>query len=141
MSIAIKLSEPRPPGSPLPRRAVASSEGGKLTQAKPGAHSPLSHQMGEGRGEGARNMAKPINFFCFAPEAKSVLLIGDFNHWNPTANPMQRRADGWWFLQVPLTHGHHQYQFLVDGTPTLDPYATGVIRNERYAQVSLIAVS
>ena len=27
------------------------------------------------------------------------------------------------------------------GTPTLDPYATGVTRNERYAQVSLIAVS
>ncbi len=86
-------------------------------------------------------MAKPISFFCFAPEAKSVLLIGDFNHWNPTANPMQRRPDGWWSLQVPLTHGHHQYQFLVDGTPTLDPYATGVMRNERYAQVSLIAVS
>src|SRR5882724_11720542 len=130
MSIAIKLSEPRKSDSPLPRRAVASSEGGKLTQAKPGA---IRYS--------ARNMAKPINFFCFAPEAKSVLLIGDFNHWNPTTNPMQRRADGWWFLQVPLPHGHNQYQFLVEGTPTLDPYAKGVTRNERYAQVSLIAVS
>lgn len=84
---------------------------------------------------------KPINFFCFAPEAAAVFLMGDFNGWNPASLPMQRRTDGWWFLQVPLSHGHHQYQFLVDGKPTLDPHATGITRNERYARVSLIAVS
>jgi 1,4-alpha-glucan branching enzyme len=85
--------------------------------------------------------SKPINFYCFAPEAQAVFLMGDFNRWNPASLPMQRKPDGWWFLQVPLLHGHHQYQFLVDGTPTLDPHATGVTRNERYARVSLIAVS
>ena len=85
--------------------------------------------------------SKPINFFFAAREAESVYLMGDFNGWSPSSHPMQRRVDGWWFLQVPLTHGHHQYQFLVDGVPTLDPHATGVTRNERYEQVSLIAVS
>jgi 1,4-alpha-glucan branching enzyme len=89
----------------------------------------------------ARNILKPINFYLTAPEAQSVYLMGDFNNWNPTSLPMERRTDGWWFLQVPLTHGHHQYQFLVDGVPTLDPHATGVARNDRYSQVSLIAVS
>jgi 1,4-alpha-glucan branching enzyme len=84
---------------------------------------------------------KPINFYCAAPEAQSVSLMGDFNGWNPTSQPMERRRDGWWFLQVPLTHGYHQYLFVVDGTPTLDPHATGAARNERYAKVSLIAVS
>jgi hypothetical protein len=54
---------------------------------------------------------------------------------------MEQRLDGWWFLQVPLAHGHHQYQFLVDGIPTLDPHATGVTQNARYAQVSVIGVS
>jgi len=84
---------------------------------------------------------KPINFYCAALEARSVCLMGDFNGWNPASHPMERRRDGWWFLQVPLTHGHHQYLFVVDGTPTLDPHATGAARNERYAKVSLIAVS
>ena len=89
----------------------------------------------------AKSMAKPINFFFAAPEAEAVCLMGDFNGWNPISHPMERRQDGWWSLQVPLTHGHHQYLFVVDGTPTLDPHATGVAHNERYRSVSLIAVS
>ncbi len=89
----------------------------------------------------ARDMVKPINFYCAAAEAESVYLMGDFNEWNPTSHPMEKRVDGWWFLQVPLTHGHHEYLFVVDGTPKLDPHATGIGRNGRYAKVSLIAVS
>ncbi len=89
----------------------------------------------------ARNMAKPVNFYCAAPEAESVYLIGDFNGWNPNSHPMERRLDGWWFLQFPLTHGHHQYLFIVDGTPTLDMHATGVASNTRFTRASVIAVS
>ena len=88
-----------------------------------------------------KGLAKPISFFLHAPNAQAVCVAGDFNDWHPTSLPMQRREDGWWFLQVNLTHGHHQYHFIVDGIPTLDPHATGKARNERYAQVSLIAVS
>lgn len=54
---------------------------------------------------------------------------------------MRRRVDGWWHVQVFLCHGHHQYRFLVDGKPELDPTATGVDRDERGEHVSLIAVS
>jgi len=54
---------------------------------------------------------------------------------------MQQQVDGSWFLEVPLTHGHHQYLFLVDDTPTLDPNASGVARNERNERISLVAVS
>ena len=50
-------------------------------------------------------------------------------------------VDGYWFLQVQLTHGHHWYRFLVDGKPVLDPRGTGIARNERNEQVSLIPVS
>ena len=89
----------------------------------------------------ARSTIKPINFFCAAPEAESVYLIGDFNGWDPSADPMQPRTDGWWSLQVPLSHGHHEYLFVVDGNPTLDPHATGTTRNARYEKVSLVAVS
>ena len=89
----------------------------------------------------AKGMTKPVNFHCAAPAAQSVYLVGDFNGWNPTSHPMRRREDGWWFIEVQLNHGHHQYQFLVDGKLTLDPKGTGIARNERNERVSLIAVS
>jgi len=89
----------------------------------------------------AKNMAKPINFFCFAPQARRVALVGDFNDWRPDANPMIRQPDGSWHIVVPLNHGHHHYQFLVDDRPTLDPRATGIARNEKNERVSLIAIS
>ena len=89
----------------------------------------------------AKNMSKPINLYYARPDARSVSLIGDFNSWSPNSLPMQRRTDGWWFIEVPLTHGHHQYLFLVDGTPTLDPRSAGTVQVDGYSKASLIAVS
>jgi 1,4-alpha-glucan branching enzyme len=88
-----------------------------------------------------RGTIKPVNFYYAAPSAESVYLMGDFNAWNPTSHPMQRREDGWWYIEVPLRHGHHQYQFLVDNQPVLDPKSMGTVRNERNEKVSLVAVS
>ena len=89
----------------------------------------------------SKSMAKPVNFFCLAPEAKAVAIVGDFNDWNSHSHPMLRQADGSWHLQLPLQHGHHHYTFLVDGRPSLDPRAMGIARNEKNERVSLIAVS
>ena len=91
----------------------------------------------------AKRMAKPVNFYCHArPDAKSVRLVGDFNDWDMTSPPMQRQPDGCWFVQVPLTHGHHQYVFLVDGEPELDPDAAGFVSGLiPFGKVSVIAVS
>ena len=80
-------------------------------------------------------------FFCRAPEAKNVSLVGDFNKWNPQATPMTRMPDGRWMVNLELPHGYHQYVFLVDGKPVLDPKATGKARDERNRPVSLIAIS
>jgi 1,4-alpha-glucan branching enzyme len=101
----------------------------------PGSHShPLARNA-------ARRTVKPINFICTAPEAKRVTLIGDFNDWDPNAHPLKRHVDGSWSLQVTLGHGHHHYQFLIDGKATLDPRAQGIARNEQNEKVSLLAVS
>jgi len=89
----------------------------------------------------AKEMTKPVNFYFAGPDAESVNLAGDFNDWNQSSVPMERRVDGWWFIQVPPTHGHHPYVFLVDGEPMLDPKATGTIQLDRYARASVIAVS
>ena len=89
----------------------------------------------------ARNMAKPVNFFCIAPDAKEVCVIGDFNDWQAGVHAMERQPDGSWKAVVPMSHGHHHYQFLVDGKAVLDPRATGISRNEKNERVSLISIS
>ena len=89
----------------------------------------------------AKKMVKPVNFICLAPNASQVCLIGDFNDWDPGSHPMKRQPDGAWLIQVLLNHGHHHYQFLVDGKPTLDPAAYGIARNLFGEKVSLRAVS
>src|SRR5258708_2971526 len=88
-----------------------------------------------------KNTTKPVNFYCDAPTAPSVVLFGDFNNRDDPPHPMQRQLDGGWFLQVQLTHGHHLYRFLVEGKPVLDPRGMGFARNEQNERVSLIAVS
>lgn len=89
----------------------------------------------------AKRIAKPVNFVCYAPGAKQVSVIGDFNGWDTTANPMKRQPDGAWMTQIQLSHGHHQYLFYVDGQAQLDPRAQGVARTQQGERVSLIAIS
>jgi 1,4-alpha-glucan branching enzyme len=102
--------------------------------SRPNPTSPL-------RGQSGRRPLHLVDFFCRAPEAKSVSLIGDFNGWQPATHLMTRMPDGGWVIQLELPHGHHQYLFLVDGQPTLDPNAMGKVHNERNETVSLIAIS
>ena len=82
-----------------------------------------------------------VNFICNAPQAQSVSLVGDFNHWNAHSHPMKQQPDQAWFITVELKHGHHRYAFLVDGVLTLDPRAQGITRNDQNERVSLIPVS
>ncbi len=96
---------------------------------------------GPARGQPGRRVLHLVDFICRAPEAKSVALVGDFNNWDPTAHPMTRMPDGGWIIRMELPHGHHEYLFLVDGKPTLDPNAMGKVHNEHNELVSLIAIS
>jgi 1,4-alpha-glucan branching enzyme len=89
----------------------------------------------------AKRTLHHVTFFCAAPGASHVCLVGDFNRWDLAANPMLRTPDGRWMASVELPHGHHRYLFIADGKPQLDPSATGIVRNERNERVSLIAVS
>ena len=90
----------------------------------------------------AKKSVREVSFLYLAPDAQSVSVIGDFNEWRPDANPMKRQPDGGWFTRIPIHHGHHKYQFCVNGsTFVLDPRAQGVARNEKNERVSIIAVS
>jgi 1,4-alpha-glucan branching enzyme len=89
----------------------------------------------------ARRNVHHVDFFCDAPGARRVFLIGDFNGWDVAATPMHQGPDRRWTASLELHHGHHQYLFIVDGEPKLDQHAAGTARNERNDRVSLIAVS
>ncbi len=93
------------------------------------------------RATGYKKPLRAVNFICRAAKAKAVSLVGDFNHWDPKANPMQHMPDHSWLLTINLKHGHHRYAFLVDGVLVLDPNAQGVTRNDKGISVSLAPVS
>lgn len=51
------------------------------------------------------------------PEAENVALIGDFNGWNPAANPMKKLKSGKFSADVTLEKGRdYQFRYLLDGT-------------------------
>src|SRR3954467_1552343 len=60
---------------------------------------------------------RAVKFVLIAPQAQRVAVVGDFNGWDATPNPMQttRTPDGRWTVFVPLQPGMHVYSFLVDG--------------------------
>src|ERR1035438_8710783 len=74
----------------------------------------------------ARQMQTPTKqtFRFSAPAAVSVLLGGDFTHWQQRGIPMQKAKDGTWTATVTLPPGKHNYRFIVDGEWQDDPECT-----------------
>ena len=79
----------------------------------------------------ARQMETPSKqtFRFTAPTAMSVLLVGDFTHWQKRAIPMQKGKDGIWIASVTLPTGKHNYRFIVDGEWRDDPECTVRVAN------------
>lgn len=71
---------------------------------------------------GSTKAATSKQVFSFrAPTALSVMLAGDFTHWQTEAIPMKRGKDGVWKATVALGPGVHHYRFIVDGQWQDDP--------------------
>ena len=64
---------------------------------------------------------KKATFKFMAPEAKSVLLAGDFNAWEPESHPLKKTSNGLWKANLSLSPGRYEYRFLVDGQWQNDP--------------------
>jgi hypothetical protein len=47
-------------------------------------------------------------------------LVGDFNQWNPTVEPMMREGDEF-VVRLFLVAGTYRYKFVVDGKTIPDP--------------------
>ena len=68
-------------------------------------------------------------FRVWAPNAVSVSVVGDFNEWNRTKNPMRLIADGVWEAEISKLERYDIYKYSVetaDGRILLksDPYGT-----------------
>ena len=61
--------------------------------------------------------APAIRLAYYAPAARQVSVVGDFNDWDPRATPLRpsTHRDGIWVVELTLTPGRHEYAFLVDG--------------------------
>src|ERR1043166_9612084 len=68
-----------------------------------------------------RGMTKIQVFSLTAPEATSVMLVGDFTNWQKNPIPMHRDGKGIWQTMIALGSGTHRYRFLVDGEWRDDP--------------------
>jgi len=56
---------------------------------------------------------KGVRFAVWAPNARAVSVIGNFNHWEIGAHPMIRREGGVWELFVPRISEEEVYKFAV----------------------------
>lgn len=64
---------------------------------------------------------RKITFSFESSNAKEVILMGDFNNWNPKKHPMKKDDNGKWTKAVLLLPGQYEYKFLVDGQWKQDP--------------------
>jgi len=76
------------------------------------------------------NNVSGVHFALWAPNAKSISVVGNFNHWRPGAHPMSRiHFSGVWGLFIPGLKEGEVYKFAVrssvDNQIRLksDPYA------------------
>ncbi len=101
--------------------------GDAATQAvnAPAGLDPLSipvHEVANGGDFSEQPMS--VQFVLVAPEARRVALVGDFNGWDPSAEPLRRDHTGIWSGTVLLPPGRHAYSFIVDDSIwTPDPKA------------------
>ena len=75
-----------------------------------------------------------VAFRVWAPFASGVVVLGDFNQWNDSANPFASEGNGYWYVEVPGAKVGDQYNFMVfkDGQPLAErknPYASEVVNS------------
>ena len=94
-----------------------------------GTHSQLYDKLGCHL-DGAAGGSGPARFAVWAPNAEAVTVIGEWNGWDPNANPMQVRDDhsGIWEAEVAGPQRGQTYKYRITprgGSPfdKADPFA------------------
>jgi hypothetical protein len=91
---------------------------------------------------GGAPSVRPVEFALRTPADSAVVLVGDFNDWNPVATPLHLASDGVWSVTVPLRPGRYRYTFIVDGTRWhRDPAAPRALEDDFGAPTSVITIA
>ena len=70
---------------------------------KLGAH-PMRHEGVDG-----------VAFVVFAPNARRVSVVGDFNFWDGRRHAMRVRGNGYWEIFVPAARAGDKYKYEIVG--------------------------
>jgi len=109
----------------LIRGALPTKKEARLAESSQAAAVPVKTVASTTAIREAQEAPVAVQFVLDARRAGSVAVVGDFNSWDASANPMVRdSASGTWTALVDVKPGRHVYAFLVDGKEwTLDPRA------------------
>jgi 1,4-alpha-glucan branching enzyme len=75
-------------------------------------------------------------------KAKTAVLLGEFNEWNPDAHPMKRLRDGSFSLTVSVPAGQrYRFRYLLDGRRWENDWAADAYVSNKYgSEDSIVAV-
>ncbi len=62
-----------------------------------------------------------VVFSVFAPEAKNVYLVGEFNDWKKDDSSLMEPRNGLWTKKIALNPGRYRYRFVIDDNWQEDP--------------------
>ena len=71
-----------------------------------------------------------------------IQLLGDFNNWDMSSEPMKKKKNGEYYATFDLETGkEYQYRYLIDGVKwDNDPDAEKYVPNEFYTDNSVVTV-
>jgi hypothetical protein len=114
--------------------AGVSADGVTVTSPSPGMARPTAAAGGPA--------IDTVDFVLRTAAESGVVLVGDFNDWDPAATPLQRVADGVWAVTMPLRPGRYRYTFIVDGARWLrDPSSPPALEDDFGAPTSVITIA
>jgi 1,4-alpha-glucan branching enzyme len=82
-----------------------------------------------------------VTFALDFPLAGEVILMGDFNQWNPKTHPMKKDNGGVWKKNTLLYPGRYEYRFMVDGQWLNDPDNPRTCPNSYGSYNNIVVVS
>ena len=102
------------------QRAASTSAFGELDiwLARAGRHEQLYEKLG------AHPVENGVRFAVWAPNARYVSVVGDFNGWDPAASPLRPvQETGIWEGVVESAAVGQRYKYHLDGHERADPLA------------------
>jgi hypothetical protein len=100
-----------------------------LSLAIAGCGGPAGFQPSSVEGGGPTVTSEGVLFTFIDQKVKRINIVGDFNNWSTSADPLFDRAgDGTWTIRIPLQPGRYEYKYLIDGKKwTPDPWNPDVV--------------